>query len=307
MKSKDIFWGVLLVGIGLMFLLRNFDVITFDWHVFRSLWPVLIIILGVALLPVSSFVRVILAMIIVAGSIIFVSVQKPESNHFFRFQDKFSWDWEDETDEDSWNQQVLTEGLNPDLSHAVLEMDAAAGKFGMESTDEYLFKFENSGNLGKYNLVSEEAGNSAILRLKMEERKFTKVNKSNNATIYLNTEPIWDISMDAGAASINFNLQDFKVDKIDIDGGAADINLKLGDRNENTNVRINTGAASVFVEVPQSSGCEIYTSTVLSSRTFEGFQYEGDNFYRTENFDDASKKITLRIDAAVSSLKVIRY
>lgn len=307
MKSKDIFWGVLLVGIGLMFLLRNFDVISFDWHVFRSLWPVLIIILGVALLPVNSFIRVILAMIIVAGSIIFVTVQVPESKHFFRFQDKFSWDWNDESDQDTWNQQVLTEGSNPDLTHAVLEIDAAAGEYSIETTNEYLLKFENTGNLGKYKLVTEEAGNSTILRLKMEERKFTKVNKSNNVNIYLNPTPTWDISLDAGAASINFDLKDFKIDKVDIDGGAADINLILGDLNENTNVRINTGAASVFVEVPESSGCEIYSSTVLSSKTFEGFQYEGDNFYRTENFNEAAKKITLRIDAAVSSLKVVRY
>ncbi len=80
--------------------------------------------------------------------------------------------------------------------------------------------------------------------------------------------PIWDLNIDAGATSIDFDLEAFKIDKIDIDGGAASISLKLGDLNDKTDVRINAGAASITIEVPETSGCEIFTSTVISSKKF---------------------------------------
>ncbi|MBE0638524.1 MAG: hypothetical protein IH598_08390 [Bacteroidales bacterium] len=310
MKSKDIFWGVVLVGIGLMFLLRNFDVISFDWRMFRTLWPVLIILLGVALLPIHGLIRILLALIIMAGSVIFLSVQEPDSSSFFRFPEKFSWDWEDDEnwgDENEWTDQSLYESFNPEILNAVLELDAIAGDFKITPTEDYLLKFEKVGTMGLYKLNTENAGSSVILRLRMEEGKVRRMNRSNTATIGLNTQPTWDIKMDAGAADIDFDLQPFKVDRVEVDGGAASIRIRLGDLNDNTNLRIDAGAASIEVEVPETSGCEIQTSTVLTSREFEGFIKGNNNHYKTANFEDATKKISIRIDAAVSSLKVVRY
>lgn len=310
MKSKDIFWGVVLVGIGLMFLLRNFNIIHFDWYLFRTLWPVLIILLGVALLPVNGVVRIILAFLIVAGSILFISTNQPEDPRFFRFPRNFSWDWDDHKFKDTkpkWSEQLLYESYNPDHLNAILELDAIAGDFDLDQTDEYLLKFEKEGNMGEFQLRSEEAGSSVILRLGMEEKTIRRVNRANTATISLNPQPAWDIKLDAGAAKVDFNFEPFKVDRVEIDGGAASINLRFGDLQENTNLRIDAGAASIEVEVPETSGCEIFTSTVLTTKDFEGFINEGDGYYRTENFDEAAKKISIRIEAAVSSLKVSRY
>lgn len=310
MRSKDIFWGVVLVGIGLMFLLRNFDVISFDWYMFRTLWPVLIILLGVALLPINGFIRVILAFLIMAGSIIFVSQQEHEDDDFFRFPKKFNWNWDRDDykdDNQAWTDQSLSQSYNPDILNAVLELDAIAGDFKLDTTDDYLLKFEKEGNMGLYELKAEEAGSSVILRLRMEEGRVRRMNRSNSATISLNPQPVWDIKMDAGAAKIDFDLEPFKVERVELDGGAASFKIRLGNLCDNTNLRIDAGAASIEVEVPESSGCEIFTSTVLTSREFEGFIKDSNNRYKTSNFEDATEKISIRIDAAVSSLKVVRY
>jgi hypothetical protein len=310
MKSKDIFWGVVLVGIGLMFLLRNFNIIYFDWYMFRTLWPVLIILLGVALLPINGLVRIVLAFLIVGGSIIYISVKQPESSDFFSFPKKYGWDWDDKHHKRSdtkWSEQLLYESYAPSTQNAVLELDAIAGEFKVESTDDYLVKFEKVGDLGEYRLSTEEAGNSVILRLSMKDQKIRRMNRANKATIGLNPNPLWDIKLDAGAAKIDFDLEPFKVDRIEIDGGAASVKLRLGDLHDNTNLRVEAGAASVVIEIPENSGCEIYASTVLSSKSFRGFIDEGNNYHRTENFDSAANKIFIRIDAAVSSFKVVRY
>ncbi len=310
MKSKDIFWGVVLVGIGLMFLLRNFDVIHFDWYMLRTLWPVLIILLGVALLPINGLVRVLLALLIVGGSIIYISVKQPESNDFFRFPKNFGWNWDDEhhnKSDDKWSEQLLYESYSASTENAVLELDAIAGEFKMETTEEYLVKFEKEGDLGEYQLFTEEAGSSVILRLSMKDQRVRRMNRANKVTIGLNPNPLWDIKLDAGAAKVDFDLEPFKIDRIEIDGGAASVRLRLGDLHDNTNLRVEAGAASMVIEIPENSGCEINASTVLSSKSFTGFIDEGNNYHRTENFESAANKIFIRIDAAVSSFKVVRY
>jgi len=310
MKSKDYFLGLLLVGLGIIFLLRNLNIFWFDWCHLKSLWPVIIIIVGIAFLPIHNALRIFLALIVVSLSIFWISSKEPRDRSISGSKDSYWWkrDKDDDNDEKcKWSKQILSEGYGSDISHAVLELDAIAGKYKIETTNEFLLKLEKEGNLGDYTLNTEAAGNSKILRLKMKDRKTRTFNCTNNSKIFLNPMPIWDLNIDAGATSIDFDLEAFKIDKIDIDGGAASISLKLGDLNDKTDVRINAGAASITIEVPETSGCEIFTSTVISSKNFEGFEKESSGHYLTSNFDASEKKITLRIDAAVSGLKVERY
>jgi hypothetical protein len=72
-------------------------------------------------------------------------------------------------------------------------------------------------------------------------------------------------------------------------------------------VNIHAGVSSISVQVPESAGCAISAESGLSSKTFNGFVDRGDGDYRTENFDNASRKIFLHFKAGVSSLKVVRY
>jgi hypothetical protein len=46
---------------------------------------------------------------------------------------------------------------------------------------------------------------------------------------------------------------------------------------------------------------------VLSSRNFEGFEKIDDGLYQTEGYSTSTKKITIKIDAAVSEVRVERY
>ncbi|NCC72487.1 MAG: hypothetical protein EOM06_03740 [Sphingobacteriia bacterium] len=308
MKSKDIFWGVVLVGIGLLFLLRNFDIIHFDWYTFRTLWPVLIILLGVALLPINGFIRLLLAFLIVIGSIFFISGDNHKNTSFFRFPGKFSWDLDkNDQEETALSKQQLYESFNPGISNAVLQLEAVAGKFETTLTKDYLLKFEKEGNLGKYELTREEAGSSVILNLNIKEGRIKRVNNFNKAVISLHPDPIWDIAMDAGAADVDFNLEPFKVERLEIDGGAASIKIRLGSLTDSTNIRIDAGATSILIEIPESSGCEIHTSTILTSHELDGFSRKENNVQRTENFDESTKKIFIRIDAAISSFIINRY
>lgn len=316
MKSKGVFWGVILFTIGMLFLLRNLDVICFSWRAFFSLWPIVLVILGISLLPVKEFIRIILAFIVIILTIVFVA-NSPE----FNSNERWPWDWnwhsdhyndrnwndEDEEQADEWNDQQLYESFDSAINNAVLDLDAVAGEFTVNESSEYLIQFDRQGNMGKYYLEADNAGSAVVLKLTMGDRSFKSRNISNKAIISLHPQPVWDLKIDAGAAKIDFDLSPFKVDRIDVDGGAFDMKLKLGDKHNNTDVTLETGASSVTIEIPESVGCELKTSTFLTSRNLEGFNKTRDGVYQTDGFDSAAKKITIKLDAAISSLIIKRY
>src|SRR3989339_288915 len=142
-----------------------------------------------------------------------------------------------------------------------------------------------------------------------EVKKFYVFNGKikNKVNISLNTNPVWDLNFEVGAASTEFDLRPYKVDDVDIDIGAASLKIYLGDLNDTTNIEIDAGASSIEILIPESSGCELNADVTLSSKDFDRFNKVGKELYRTENFDCSTKKIFLNIDSGVSSVKIRRY
>lgn len=89
--------------------------------------------------------------------------------------------------------------------------------------------------------------------------------------------------------------------------GAASLKLKLGDRAEETRLTLDAGASSIDINVPEDAGCEIKTDVSLSSKHFDGFKTIDSDLFRTDNFENAKKKIYISIESGVSSIKVNRY
>lgn len=313
MRSKNVFWGVVLVSIGILFVLRNMGVIYFTWGSIFSLWPVFLIVLGISLLPIKGLVRILLAFLIIIFSLVFIS----NTNYYNRYQyfephNWFRWDNDeysnrDEEENYEWRDQQLFEEYDSEITNAVLDLDAIAGEFVISETSDYLLKFDRQGNFGKYYLRADNAGSAVVLKIDMDSYIEDGPKLKNEARISLHPNPVWDLKVDAGASKLDFDLSPYKIDRLDLDGGASSISLKLGDRFDNTEVSINSGAASTFIEVPHSVGCRVETNTVLSSKTLDDFDKLENGNYQTENFKTADHKIIIKVDAALSSLKVVRY
>ncbi|HZK08726.1 MAG TPA: DUF5668 domain-containing protein [Bacteroidales bacterium] len=315
MKSKNVFWGIILISIGLLFVLRNFGYIHFGWYSLRQLWPVILVLLGISLLPINGTVRVVLAFVVVGFSIWFLAGKDSQQYGGNNWRDFFRHDHRQGLyhDPDAQNEvmedfdQSLTQGYQAGIRNAVLDLDAMAGEFIIEGLSDDLLNFEREGNFGSYNLNSNSAEGVVVLKLTMKQRIRRMDNFHNKAKISLHPDPLWDFKIDAGAAKIDFDLTLFKVDNVDIDGGASQINLKLGNRHSLSRLSIDAGATDVTIRVPISSGCQVKTDSFLSNKSLDGFEKNEKGIYLTENFDTAAERIEISIDAAVSNLKIIRY
>lgn len=58
--------GLTLIIIGVIALLITFFDFEIDWHVLGKMWPVLLIIIGVCIMPINKWIRTVIALILLA-------------------------------------------------------------------------------------------------------------------------------------------------------------------------------------------------------------------------------------------------
>lgn len=301
MKYKNVFWGLFFILIGVLFVLKNLDIIEFTWRGFFQLWPIALVLWGIWLIPMKETFKMIGSVAILAlGVLLLTQTSKEEWNidwkinrHCNRMEDRF-----------------VSAGFNPNIKEAKFELDAAAGTFtivGATDSDS-LFTFDQRGNVGKYIFNIDNNSEIAHINARLEEESVHMSNKSkNNVVIKLNPNPVWDLNLDAGAAEVNFDFTGIKLRNLDLDGGASDIDLKLSNLLPLTEVNIEAGASALTLRIPKEAGCYIDNESVLSSKTFSGFTKDEDGNLSTENYATATNKIKIKLNAAVSDIEIIRY
>jgi uncharacterized membrane protein len=306
MKTKNIIWGLILVLIGVLFILKNLDVIYFSWYSLWKLWPLLLVMIGVTILPVKDSIKVVLAIVVIIAAGFFV-VYFPDFHN--RNNDRsIDNSQENLSDQDTKEiDQKIFEVYDSAITEAYLRFDAAAGDFTIDQPTEELFEFEKDGNLGRYTYSIKDLGAKREISIELEEGRIVRTDLKNKVTIKLNPKPAWDLKVDVGAASIVLDLSSFKIQKLDIDGGASSIDIRLGTLQADSKIKINSGASSINIKIPREFACEVNTSTVLSSKDLEGFDKVGGGTYVTPGFSDKTENIVIDVEAAVSSLTVERY
>ncbi len=286
--------------LGLLYLLKQFDVIWFSWRDIFSLWPLLLLLWGISILPLKPVYRL-LASVLVIIAMALLMIFNPGYG-----APGWHWTGKARTDTERNYRHSYAE-MVADLP-ASLELDAAAGKFAISGTTGRLVEFSHPGSAGSYYMSTHTDDERQHVRIGPEKyREHFSFYRSHNVEISLNTGPEWEIDIDAGAAAIDLDLSDFIVNKIKIDGGAASINVRLGSRADFVMLDIDTGVSSVTIELPDELACELNTNTFMVSKNLPGFDKVSKNTYVTPNFASAAKNVSIRFESAISSLKIVRY
>jgi hypothetical protein len=305
MKSENLFWGVILITLGVLIGLRNFDIFYFTWGSLFRLWPLLLVFVGISLLPVKSGLKVVLTFIAIAVGILILASNPRSGSLWWNWTDKVKI--EKEPEEQRWIEQDLQEDFQEGTTNAVLRLDAAAGYFVLDGVTSGLYAFEIEGNSGLFEATTRQPNeHTTIIRLNQKDFR-ARGNLKSTVMMKLNDIPVWDFNVNAGAAKIEMDLTPFIVEKVNIDGGASAIELKIGERSNRTQIKIQAGASGISIKVPETSACEIDTKTVLSSKNMLGFNQIESGLYQTPNFSDSVNQIHIQIDAAVSGVKIERY
>ncbi|MBC8321923.1 MAG: hypothetical protein H8E34_14535 [Bacteroidetes bacterium] len=299
MKFRNIFWGIILILIGILFTLENLNIIDFDWYNLWRLWPVVLVLWGVSILPVKNIIKIVLVILVLAGSIFYMMDRTVEwRNRDYNITYKH--------DSKPVNQE-FTIPYEDSVTTATLDMEVAASSFVLNDESFDLLDFEKRGSIIDYKYSVKQTDSSVDVDIYIEDEVVLKSNSHNRINMSLNPHPVWDLHFEIGAADVDLDFSGIKISDLDIEGGAAAIKIKLGNKYPETNVNIETGASAIKVKVPEESGCDLNITSVLSGKSISGFEKIDHGHYRTANFDSAENKIYLVVETAVSSYSIIRY
>jgi hypothetical protein len=149
--------------------------------------------------------------------------------------------YDDDKDEariqDTLVRQTFSHELGAEISMATLELEATAGTYKLLGTTAELIRADKSGSRIAYNFRVEELGEHCkVIIEQVDDKIVLNSNKLNKFDLMLNADINWSFDLEVGAAELDFDLRDYKVQEIVIDGGAAAIDLRFGDKLDETTV-----------------------------------------------------------------------
>lgn len=312
MKTEKIIWGLIFIFVGTVFMLDNFDVINFYWGSVWRFWPVIFILIGANML-LSRFADKTTAPIF-AASITLIVLAFIGYQGSIQREDRGWMHVEFGNDKDhNGDGRAVRAFFEPyaGAQAAELNIQGGATSYRLADSTSSLFEAKVSEPYGGYSLEK-------ITRDSVEVLNFTKRDKkgrgfkiddmeSNETRIKINHNPVWDITVEMGAGETDFDLQSFKVRNLHFEGGAASFRAKIGSKLPLTDVSVETGVASVEIEIPKESGCRIMVDSGLSSKDFDGFARQSDGTYKTSNYETAVNKVNISLKGGLSSFEVTKY
>ena len=296
--SSGGWFGFLLVFLGLAFLLRTFGWVHFSWYGIWQYWPIFLIFIGISVIPMKRWLKNTLMAFCFAGLLLALMF----NSHTGRPRYSVNWRSNYSVNTSNTSRNVLAVTTSREGENANLKIDAGACKLNLSEITEHL----SAVWLNDEKMSFVEFTNESEQRNKFKTEVSTGKRFSPRVDLALNENPIWDVELNVGAASVNMDLSEFKMENVRINSGAADIDLKLGQKHAKTKVNISTGASSIRVRIPKDADCKVISSSFLMSKKLDGFSKSG-GVYQTKNFGSAAQTITIEIDGAISNFNVARY
>lgn len=319
-KNNDngIISGIVLIAIGVVALLVTLFDLELIWSEIWDLWPVVLIVLGISIMPFNKMIKSIAVIVtILVSCLIYYNNVKD----YYADDEVMNIYYEDEDYAKDVDIQEFSEDFKGGVSTASIDIEYGAGELRLNPPVEQFIKATNASNDINIDFSLKYEGDHADIDFDVRDNINTdvKINingkdvinnnvfTSNHFNLALNEAPIYDFDISLGACDLNYDLTPYKVSEIDVDAGACKIDLKLGNLNTFTDVNIETGVSSIKIGVPKSSACRIECESVMTNKGFDGFEKKSSGIYETDNYYSATEKININLSGAITDVKIYRY
>jgi hypothetical protein len=212
-----------------------------------------------------------------------------------------------EAEETAEEAKVETEML-PNVQKANLHLSYDVGVFNLEFPTPLVYQCQVNYRYPHFKPIEdysvfEQVANIHIYHDSLSSPDNHFRNPKNEIDLKLNKEIIYDILIETGATTINYDLSKFKVDQFSVKSGASDIRIIAPQYNSDIN--INSGISKIDINIPENVGAFISLDTGLSSKDFgEEFKKEEGNKYISDNYDNSEYKVNINIDSGLSQISI---
>ncbi len=311
-NRSQIKWGIALIGLGLLFLLNTMGVIRhFNWRLLFHFWPVIIIIIGVNIILKNTPLWWLSSVIFILGIMGLFLISNGDGYYTYNYDYNFSF--KPPITNRSTNTYRSEIEISPDIEMMEVELNFSAGRLILDSTrdEKNLYEARLSSKNGNpdFDYIYDKDENVGYLSIKQDEKSNNWFNFSgrNDWKLYLTRNIPVKIKINAGAGEFNFNLEELNAQELIINSGAGDLEIDLGEYTNN--LILNSAAANIDLNIPDNRALSIRTEGLISNNNFtdKGLIKTNDNLYQTENYQNSSNKLSIKINSPASNIDLDFY
>jgi len=286
------FLGVFVVIFGLIIMLNSLNIISINVDIWM-IWPIFIIFLGLSLFTKKDNVSLMVGSVVSLIVIVLMCISFFSPKPFVENREV--------------NMPIIV-SQELEIKKAKIEINAGMGDISLYGLDTIkLVEGNILSNFAKATVNSSLSDNVQDIKINIDQENEWKNAPKNELKLGINKNVPVDLVFNSGASSNSLDLSEVMAGNIDISTGASSLNLKIGDLVENPNVLIKAGASSIIISLPRTMEGKIIFESALSSKELNGFNYVGDNIYKTINYDTAKKKADITIKTGMASVVINWY
>jgi hypothetical protein len=289
-----------LIGLGIVFLLNNLDILPWSlWGTLWRFWPVILIIIGLEIILTRSNVGwgVSLAVgVVVVGLIVGLAVAMapaglvrvgsvvPQTGSVVRELG----DIREAQADISFGGGRLEVGSLPASSKELVLVD---------------YQVEVPGRAPKIDLEAQEG--RGVLRITgQDSMRIGPGSTIDRWELRLSRRIPLDLTLRLGATEGRIDLSDLRVRSLELDVGASSVTVRFPREAGATQATVRAGAASLTLEIPPEVGVRVTSEAGLASVEVSPRFSQTGNTYITANYQTAFNRLDLELKTGASSVTI---
>jgi len=302
--GRGVFWPLLLIALGLIFLLQNFGFISgVSWLAVASLWPLLLVLIGLDIAFARRWPLPTLAVevAVIAAGLALVAYSPNLSPGIFAFGDGGGTGQTDVALPRGATQLNLT--LNGGATRSYHVSGGASQLVEAHSANPDLRLRVSGGSNGR-----------ADVRLDQTSSGFFHPVGAGDVEIRLASDVPTSLTINLGAGEFDIDLSDVRVTDARVNVGASSMRFVVPKPSGDVAIRMNGGASNIVLVVPDGVDARIVTTggllslrsdnTRLGSGGGTGGCVACGSSVETSGYGAAHDRVTVTISAGASSIVV---
>ena len=303
-RRRGVFWPLLLIALGLLFLLESLGYISgISWLAIASLWPILLILIGLDVAFAGRWPLATLAaeVLVIAAGLALVAYAPNLGPGVFVFGSP-SGPGENEITVPRAGATALDLTLNAGATRAYRVSGGATELVEAHSANPDL-RVRTTGT-SRVNVRLDEVTPSGFLRPAVD----------SDIQVRIASDVPTSLTVNVGAGQFDIDLADVRVTTADVNVGASSMRFVLPKPTGDVPIDMNGGASSITVIVPDGVEARISTSGGIVSLRSDNARlgssgsarsvFAGRTSLETSGYSTAHDRVTLTITAGASSIVI---
>ena len=278
LRSRSLVFPVLLVAIGALFLLRNWQPSFQPWPVVKTYWPLILVFVGLGKmwdafqgakqtrsgLSIGSTVGVLLFVLVIVILFWRGHAFTNADGRYGRALDHIS---------------EVRDLQNATSMSAIIEMPAGELNISGGTSHAIEGDFEYSAAWARPRIDYHVSGSAADLDISQDNHGPTLGPDDNTWRVHLNDSVPVDLQVKMGAARGNLKFREVNLKQLRVDIGVGQVNVDLtGDRKADLDVEIHGGIGQANIRLPKNVGVTVDAKGGIGAVTIHGLTKVDGNY-----------------------------